>query len=169
MEARTSNDMFCPSPVNYQNGPIPSMEAQIVAGRRPTIRQGQNHLWQQLDSIFTEIQRWQFVREYNDLSSIIWDLWMYHQGEGSLEKFEEHLSQAVTDGEMYIQRLTEMLSGRLMDDMLMVDLSQWSVEISLMYSQVHRAIAWSSIRLDMVRTGLMDQYPDILHPGRLSR
>jgi len=168
MEDSTSNTFFS-SPENYKNLPIPVMETQIVVGLRPATRRGKNDLWPQLDLIFTEIQRWEFVREYNDLSGIIWGLWKYHQSRGSMEKFEEHLSQAVTDGEMYIQRLTEMISGRLMDDTLMVDLNEWNVEISLMYSQVHRAIAWSSIRLDMVRTGLVDRYPDILHPGHLSQ
>jgi hypothetical protein len=114
-------------------------------------------LWQKVQSIGMDIDRWVFVSQFDDLQEIVWDVWRYRRSVGTINFLREEIGK----GEAFIQRLMEVMpsGGEAKDDLM-----EWCSEMSELLSRVHRAIAVLQSKLDLVESGLQKTYPTILQP-----
>ena len=157
-----TDDCFAPSSEEYPHLPIHTPKAGPSQTSRTVTHHANAKWWRQLDISLAEIGRWSFVRDYDELPSILWECWMDHETRGTVNLFETYLENAIREGEHYIQMLTDLLVGQIEEETGCMDFKEWSIDIALLFSQVHRAIAFVTIRLDLVRKGLVQKYPAIL-------
>jgi hypothetical protein len=121
-------------------------------------------MWRQLQMVGSKIEGWRFVAEYDDLPSIIWESWKHHRSAGTTEIFMGWLRGEIKQGEQYVGMLLNT-SPKEVDRN--VDLQHWSVELAELLSKVHRSISALEVRLDMVESGLVRKYPQIICPQHL--
>jgi hypothetical protein len=159
-----NEEIFAPSPDDYPERLVDNFIQEAPSTGSNVEHYGSKQLWRQLDKVKVEIEHWQFVMEYDDIPDIIWDLWNMHKYLGTIRDFEEILEDAIKDGEMFIQRLMGITAAADQEEMGKIDLKDWFTEVSSLMSQVHRAIASMSVRLDFVRGWQVKKYPKVLCP-----
>jgi hypothetical protein len=70
----------------------------------------------------------------------------------------------ITDGRMNLERIKGIISNREVVGMEASDLMDFLIELSELQSRIHMVIETLQVRLDMVTSGLVDQFPKILCP-----
>jgi len=118
-------------------------------------------LWNDLQQLRQEIQHWRYAGEYEDLPSAIWDLWDHHRRAGTEDIFLEVIQGEIVEGEKFNQRLMNMMAKGLGQRR---DFMEWATEAGELFSKVHQSIEALKVRLKMVESGLVEKYPDALHP-----
>lgn len=157
-------EIFAPSPDDYPDLLHDNLQQEPSSTGFNVDANGSTGLRRQLDAVRTDIEHWQFVMEYDDIPDIIWDLWKMHKYYGTIHDFEEILEDAITDGEKLIERLTGIPAAVDNEEIGKMGLKEWCAEISSLMSQVHRAIASITVKLDSVRGWQVKKYPAILCP-----
>ena len=174
------NDVSSPSPPEHPNLPsfVTSNGGVIFDGVQPiggltgsayplvhhVMGVSQAAMWHQLQIVGAKVDRWQFVAEYDDLPTTIWELWQHHNSAQTAHIFRDTVRGAIAEGEGYIQMLIDILPTQVGMDM---DFKPWGIEVVELLSKVHRAIAALKIRLEMVEMGLVHRHPKVLCPRQL--
>jgi hypothetical protein len=140
-----ADHFFAPSPEDYPHLPISYSKDLALQTHQKSIRGSQTNWWRELEIVCTEIGHWPFVCDYDDLPRVIWDHWMDHETQGTTVQFEKYLQDAIEEGQNHIQRLTDILVGQMDKEPKTMDFREWSIDIALLFSQVHRAIAFISL------------------------
>jgi len=117
-----------------------------------------------LDAIRLDANKWYPLQHFEDLPSIIWDIWKDHKRRGGQDIFREVIASDITDGRMYLERIKGIISNGEVVGMDASDLTDFLIELSELQSRIHMVIATLQVRLDMVTSGLVDQFPKILCP-----
>jgi hypothetical protein len=164
-----TNDCFAPSSEEYPHLPIHQPKDGYNQTGQTRTHRANTRWWRQLEISLANIGQWTFIRDYDELPGILWECWMDHEARGTVNRFETYLENAIQEGEHYIQMLTDLVVEQIEDDQGCMDFKEWSIDIGLLFSQVHRAIAFVTIRLDLVRKGLVQKYPAILCPPDMAR
>jgi hypothetical protein len=160
-------EIFAPSPDDYPDLLNDHLQPELPSTHSVVDHNGRTSLRLLLDKIRTDIEHWQFVMEYDDIPDIIWDLWKMHKYHGTIHDFEEILEDAIKDGEKFIDRLMGITAAVDAEEIGNIVLKEWCAEISSLMSQVHRAMASISLKLDLVRGWQVKKYPAILCPRDL--
>ena len=101
------------------------------------------------------------MAEYDNLPTIIWEVWKHHNSARTSDIFQNFLHEAIAQGEEYILMLIDIFPMQVGRD---VDLKPWGMKLLELLSKVHRAIAALKIRLEMVQLGMAKRRPNILCP-----
>jgi len=120
--------------------------------------------WRRLLDLGSEIDRWWFVADYDNLTEMVWDIWKPRHLDRSFHSFAQVLREEIARGDRYASHLMEILPDKFEAD---EDLKEWVMELSELLFKVHRAVAALGVRLEMVETGLVRRYPNILCPPHL--
>jgi hypothetical protein len=121
--------------------------------------------WQHLQRVGSEIDRWQFVADYDNLPEIVWEVWNNMRSGTSYHAFTCWLNKEIHLGNKYIASLMDLIPEALGEGE--GDLKEWGLELGELLTKVHRAIAALNIRRDQVEAGLVRKYPNILCPPHL--
>jgi hypothetical protein len=121
-------------------------------------------MWRRLLDLGSEIDRWRFVADYDHLTEMVWDIWKPRSLDRSFHSFAQVLREEIARGDRYASDLMEILPNKFEVD---EDLKEWVLELSELLFKVHRAVSALGVRLEMVETGLVRQYPNVLCPPHL--
>src|SRR5882762_9535975 len=114
-------------------------------------------LWDQLGKLSSEIDEWRFLRDFDELPTIIWELWRHHRAARTINIFNEVIMAEIEVGEGFVRQLKEMLPSCLVDRM---DMFEWAEQISDMLGRVREALAQLQFRLELTENGMTEKYPN---------
>src|SRR6202041_719739 len=88
-------------------------------------------------------------------------LWDHHQRAKTEVIFLEVIQGEIVEGEKFNQRLMNMMAKGLGQRR---DFMEWVTEAGELFSKVHCSIEALKVWLKMAESGLVEKYPDALHP-----
>jgi hypothetical protein len=120
------------------------------------------------EAVRHNIKSWDYFRYFDNIPSIVWDIWSQHKRMGTRNTFIDKIQTSIHDGESLLARLSGVVaSGSLGLGVAYMDyaeLEEIIAEISQLMSRVHMAIANLRVRLQFVQSGMVDEYPSLLCP-----
>ena len=156
-------ELYSP-PLNHSSeyGDRLSLDASICQGS--SLAAAPSVIWNRLESLGAKIDRWRFVRDYDSLPEIVWEMWKCHRRSRTTHLFTEALHGEILRGDEYIAGLISITGDTLERN---EDLKLWSMELADLLSKVHMAVAALKCRLEQVQNGLVRKHPNILCPPHL--
>jgi hypothetical protein len=107
---------------------------------------------------------WKFLRDFNELPTIIWELWRHHKVARTIHIFKEVITAEIEVGQGFTLWLKEMLPSCLVDGM---DMFKWAEEVSDMLGNIREAVVQLQFQLELMENGMTEKYPNILCPAHL--
>jgi hypothetical protein len=170
-----ADNLFAPTEVDY--GPASDSESNTPTSSEPVespspptsvpsgaFKSPPVHLMNALDVVGQGINSWYLLQHFDELPSIIWDIWMVHKRSGQRDIFQEVIESDIADGWAHLERIKGIMLNGEVTGMEPSDLMDFLMQLSELQSRVHLVIATLQVRLHMVTSGLVDRFPGIMCP-----